>query len=340
MRALWYLKPGELEWRDVPEPELDGPDAAIVRPLAVATCDLDGPIVRGEVPAPGPFPVGHEFVAEVVAVGASVTSVAADDRVSVPFQISCGQCPRCRAGLTADCRSVPAGSAYGMGPLSDGLRWAGAVADLVGVPYADAMCVPLPPGLDPAALAGLSDNLVDGWRTVGPYLGVATEPRVLVFGRGSIGLYATAIAAALGAEVSYVDPDPDRCRIAELVGASVIHEPPKERYRAHPLVVHTAGTPDALRSAIASTTSSGVCVDTGIIFDNETPLPLFNMYVKGITLVTGRVHARPAMPKVLDLVTSGRLDLAPMVRATAPWSDAVDAWAGHTGRLALVRDPL
>jgi threonine dehydrogenase-like Zn-dependent dehydrogenase len=47
MRQLTFVKPGELEWRDVPDPRLEGDGEAVVRPVAVATCDLDLAFVRG-----------------------------------------------------------------------------------------------------------------------------------------------------------------------------------------------------------------------------------------------------------------------------------------------------
>ena len=100
MRQLTLTEDRQLDWKDVPEPALKGPGEAIVRPLAVALCDLDLPMIRGEVPFPPPVALGHECVGEVVEVGDEVTSVRPADRVVVPFQISCGECERCRRGLT------------------------------------------------------------------------------------------------------------------------------------------------------------------------------------------------------------------------------------------------
>lgn len=51
MRQVTFLQPGTLEWREVPEPRLQGPGEALVRPIAVATCDLDGAIL-----ASNPYP--------------------------------------------------------------------------------------------------------------------------------------------------------------------------------------------------------------------------------------------------------------------------------------------
>src|SRR5882724_1049220 len=107
MEQLTFVEPGRIEWREAPEPSLESGEAALVRPLAVTTCDLDQLIIHGRVPLPGPFPLGHEFVAEVVDVGDAVTAFRPGDRVVVPFQISCGRCGRCRKGLTSSCEAAP-----------------------------------------------------------------------------------------------------------------------------------------------------------------------------------------------------------------------------------------
>src|SRR5262249_48475692 len=102
MRALSVSPGGRFAWRSVPVPPPPGPDGAIVHPLAVATCDLDRPVALGATPFLLPLHFGHECVAEVLDVGERVTTVRPGERVIVPFQISCGNCPRCRAGLTAN----------------------------------------------------------------------------------------------------------------------------------------------------------------------------------------------------------------------------------------------
>src|SRR5450432_2361501 len=96
---------------------------------------LDGPArprwhETAEPPLAGPYPFGHEGVAEVVQAGSDVTSVAAGDLVIVPFQISCGACPPCQRGRTGNCAAHPRLSSYGLGPMG-GLQWGGLLADLV-----------------------------------------------------------------------------------------------------------------------------------------------------------------------------------------------------------------
>ena len=63
---------------------------------------------------------------------------------------------------------VPLMASYGLAPLSR--EYGGALSDLVEVPFGEAMLVPLPAGIDPAAAASASDNIPDGWRAVAPLL--------------------------------------------------------------------------------------------------------------------------------------------------------------------------
>ena len=101
MRELTYVGPGQVEWREAPAPRLEGDGQVLVRPIAVATCDLDAVIVRGLAPFPPPFPLGHESVAEVGEIGDAVRTVRPGDRVVVPFQPACGACGFCRRGQGA-----------------------------------------------------------------------------------------------------------------------------------------------------------------------------------------------------------------------------------------------
>ena len=47
MRHLVFSGPGALQWQECPEPQLREPRDALVRPLAVARCDLDPVIALG-----------------------------------------------------------------------------------------------------------------------------------------------------------------------------------------------------------------------------------------------------------------------------------------------------
>jgi alcohol dehydrogenase len=339
MQQLVMHGPADLRWQDAPEPDLQSPAEALVRPVAVATCDLDRPIVTGETPLRGPIAVGHEGVAEVLAIANEVTTVAPGDLVVVPFQISCGSCDRCRRGLTGSCERVPEPSMFGFGAL--GGEWGGFLSDVVRVPYADAMLVAAPPDVDPLAIASASDNLPDAWRTVAPHLAARPGADVLVLGGGarSIGLYATGIARALGAgRVAYYDRDPGRLAVASDLGAEAIDADPPYRTEARfPIVVDAGASRASLACACRSTAPGGDCTHVGILYEPETPVPLLEMYTTGVNLHAGRAMARAAMPAVLDLVSSGRVDPTLVTDRVVAWEDAAQALLEPHTKLVFTR---
>jgi threonine dehydrogenase-like Zn-dependent dehydrogenase len=340
MQQLMIEETDAYVWREGPEPQITSPGQAIVRPLVVACCDLDVAVAQGRLPMPPGHAVGHEGIAEVIAVGDDVTNVRVGDRVVVPFQISCGDCRACRRGVTGSCARLPLMAMYGMAPLA-GLDGGGFMADLALVPYADAMLVAVPDDADPVAIASMSDNIPDGWRAVGPYRGelAALSPedrRVLVVGRLSIGLYAAAAGVAMGARVDYVDTDQNRLAVAEKLGA-VVHdrEKPDRAADPYPVTVHTSADPALLAATLRATWPDGVCTDTGVYAQGAVEMPMLAMYTRGVRLVTGRVNARAVLPDVLDLFV-GR-DLAPVVERVVPWDDAPAVWASMTGKTVFTR---
>jgi threonine dehydrogenase-like Zn-dependent dehydrogenase len=341
MQQLMFEAAGEYAWREAPEPQIEAPEQAIVRPVTVACCDLDVAVAQGRLPMPPGHAVGHEGVAEIVAVGEGVRDVKVGDRVIVPFQISCGTCAACLRGVTGSCSSLPLMAMYGMAPLA-GFDGGGFMADLVLVPYADAMLVRLPDAVDPVAIASLSDNIPDGWRAVGPYRAelaalAPADRRVLVAGRLSIGLYAAAFASAYGAHVDYVDTDPQRLAMAEKLGATV-HDrlKPDKSWQPYPVTVHTTGDPAVLSATLRVTWPDGVCTDTGIYYQGKVELPLLPMYTCGVRFVTGRVNARAVIPEILELVTA-HCDLAPALDRVVAWEDAPQAWPAMRGKTVFTR---
>jgi threonine dehydrogenase-like Zn-dependent dehydrogenase len=351
MQELTFIGAGNIEWREAPAPRIQGPGEALVRPLAVATCDLDAAIVKGLIPLPGPFALGHEFVAEVIEIGDQVSGIELGGRFVVPFQISCGHCGHCHDGLTANCTAVPARSMYGLGPL--GGEWGGAFSDAVRVPYPEAMLVPLPEGVTPEAAASVSDNMSDAWRSVGPLLARRPGAEVLVVsgdGAKSIALYACAIAVALGsARVDYVDHDVARLELAGAVGANPIEatEPAQpgiyaghfpERLGPYPITVDASAHPAGLSLALRSTGPGGTCTVVGVFYTQPLVLiPMLEIYVTGLTLKHGRAHARAAMPAVLELIASRAFDPGLVTTATAPWDEAAAALAEAPTKLIVSR---
>jgi threonine dehydrogenase-like Zn-dependent dehydrogenase len=342
MQQIVFVSPGRVDIEEAADPELIDPTDAIVRPLAVAMCDLDVGLLQGRVPMAGPFPLGHEGVFEVVALGDAVRGYRTGDVVAVPYHVSCGACRTCLRGQTASCEGhggvgsgAAAGQCYGL--AQGALNWGGFLADLVRVPFADHMLVPVPPGVDPATVASASDNISDGWRTVAPAL--ADEPGapvLVVGGTPSIGLYAAGIAVALGAEqVDYVDTDPIRLDRALQLGARPIEGLP-DRLGPYPITVDAGAQPERLALALSSTGPGGTCTSVGIYYAPAT-VPLLDMFLSDINFRTGMAHSRTVMPQVLKLIADGRFHPEIVTASTVPWTEAVPALRELDSKLVITR---
>lgn len=344
MRALMFRGPMALAWEEVETPQLVEPRDALVRPIAVARCDLDPAIALGLYPMPAPFVMGHEMVGEVVAVGEAISNVHLGDKVIVPFQLSCMTCAPCLRGHTNACVNVPSGTAFGLGPHG-GIDLGGALAELVRVPWADVMLIPLPEGMDPVVAAGIPDNVSDGYRCVAAPLAERPSAPVLVVGglAPSVGLYAVMAALALGSErVVYVDDDAARLELAVAAGAEVVDAKDQwdslklaERF---PIVVDANVLDPGRNFALRSVEPCGVCTSVSGGASSRSNLPLQSMYLKGVRYEIGRVHACATARPVLDLVSSGALDPARIINKVVPFSEAVEGMILPVTKVVFVND--
>lgn len=339
MRALTLMPGGRLRWRSVPAPPPPGPMGAVVRPLAIATCDLDRPMGLGATPFLAPLQFGHECVAEVLEIGSDVREFAPGQRVVVPFQISCGSCAACRAGRTGNCQTVAPLSMYGFGIA--GGHWGGAVADELAVPYADGMLVALPQGIEPATVASVADNVPDGYRHVAPHLprllAAGHPPRIIIVGAqskrqlltASVGLYAGLVARALGAgEVTLIDARSDVREQAEGLGLAAITPSQARGLAPAPLIVDISASPPGLSLALQLTAPDGICSCAGSLHARSR-IPTASMFARNATLILARSHARALIPEVLALIATGKLAPEQVTTVLAPMDDAAAALNDH-----------
>lgn len=335
MRSLYFVKPGQLEWREVADPRLHTGVDAIVRPIAASTCDLDPLLIQGHAPFPGPFALGHESVAEIMAVGEHVDRLQVGQQVVVCWHISCGNCQHCLGGRPNVCQAHPHGASYGTG-VGD---WGGMFADLVYVPYAESMLVPLPVGLAPEAAVSAGDNLAYGYELTIPFLAQNPGIPVLVMGGcGSIPLYAVAYALAGGAgTVDYVDTDLQRLAIAEGLGANPIEGLPGKSAQRYPLVVDGSIREDVLRFALRRLEPEGQCNCVGAHF-RDVRMPLLAMYSLGVNFYTGRGRGLPCLHPALEFVRTGRVKPALIHSSVTPFDDMREVLLGTPLKPVFLRD--
>jgi alcohol dehydrogenase len=291
MRQVAFIAPGRLEWREVAAPKLQGATEALVRPIVVGRCDLDTMFVTGRMPLASGEPIGHEIIAEIVELGNAVSGFQIGQHVIVAAQISCGSCRRCRLELSGRCESVPFGASYGMGRAGN---YGGGLADLLRIPYANAMLIPLPANTDPNTMIGLADMATDAWRAVGPALRDRPNGSVLVLGGATpvIGVYAAGMAVCLGASVTdYVDVNAQRRECATAYGARALETIDAAGERHYEIIVDASGSATQLLAALRRTAPEAIVtsVAPGIV---GPEFPMAELYAKGLTYKVGRPNCR------------------------------------------------
>jgi threonine dehydrogenase-like Zn-dependent dehydrogenase len=234
MRALCWHGKKDIRCDTVPDPQIEHPRDAIVKVTSCAICGSDLHLFDGFVPGMKHGDIlGHEFMGEVMEVGAENKKLKVGDRVVVPFTICCGECEQCRRGNWSVCERTNRNKAmadklfghstaglFGYTHLTGG--YAGGDAEFVRVPYADVAPVKINGHTDEQVLF-LGDILPTGWQAA-MQCDIQPEDTVAVWGAGPVGQFAIRSAVLLGAkQVIAIDRVPERLSMAQAGGAIPIN---------------------------------------------------------------------------------------------------------------------
>lgn len=219
MKAVTWQGRRDVRVETVPDPAIEQPTDAVIRITSTGLCGSDLHLYEVLTPfmTPGDI-LGHEPMGIVEEVGAEVPNLKPGDRVVVPFQIACGHCWMCDAGLPTQCETTQV-TGEGMGaPLFGYTRLYGAVpgaqAEYLRVPQAQFGPIKVPEGPPDDRFVYLSDVLPTAWQAV-EYAHIPPGGTVAVLGLGPIGDMACRIARHKGAErVIGIDLVPERLQRA------------------------------------------------------------------------------------------------------------------------------
>jgi 2-desacetyl-2-hydroxyethyl bacteriochlorophyllide A dehydrogenase len=338
MRAVTFQAPGQIQVEERPEPELQGPEDAIVRVQASGICGSDLHIYHGRVKiAPG-FTIGHEFVGTVLAAADQVTRVAPGDRVLGCFHSACGTCFFCLRGAYHKCDQM---RVFGHGEALGSLQ--GTQADRTLVPMANLTMRKVPDGVsdDVALFAG--DVLGTGYHAIRQGA-VGPGDSVAVLGLGPVGLCAVQVAVAAGAgPVLAIDSVENRLNVAREFGAMPVHlteESPRDaarqatENRGVDVAVDAVGHPDALELAIRLARKAGTVVAIGV-YTEPCRVHMGLVWIKALTLKTGHANVIAHVDRVLAMLVAGSLDPTELVTHHMPLADAAEAYGIYDRREAL-----
>jgi threonine 3-dehydrogenase len=323
--------------QDVPEPEMGINDVKI-RVLFTGICGTDLHIYEWDAWARSTIPVGliigHEFVGEVVAVGANVPDVVPGQIVSGEGHVVCGRCRNCLAGRRHLCAHT-----RGVGVNRDG-----AFAEFIVLPMSNIWHHAAGISLEVAAIFDPFGNAVHTALAF-PVLG----EDVLVTGAGPIGIMAAAVARHAGARhVVISDPNPYRRALADKVGVTLAVDPLATTLGAvqselgmtegFDVGLEMSGNPNAFRDMLKNMSHGGKIAMLGI---PSEPIAIdWNQVIFNQLTLRG-IYGREMYEtwyKMTVMLESG-LDISGVITHRLNWRDYEEGFAamrsGNSGKVVL-----
>lgn len=331
--------PRSIKLMKVPRPK-PAPREVLVRVRIASICGTDVHIYNwdewSQARIHPPLIQGHEFGGEVVALGRGTTNAQVGSYVSAEGHVACGSCYQCRTGQSHICPNVHI----------IGVDRNGAFAEYVTVPEQN--IIANSPDL-PLELATIQDPFGNSVQTV--FSADVPGNNVAVFGLGPTGLMSVALCRALAARKIFAvgHKNEYRMSLAKKLGADFVFrstvdlEAEIERETGGRMVDHVlemSGSPEAFNLGLKILRPGGGMHVLGIYPRPFTVDVSSDVVTKGLTL--RGIHGRRMYEdwyRMGGLLTSGRLDLKPLITHRYPFEEFLEAMevmkSGNCGKVVL-----
>ena len=326
MKALLLSQYKNLEVVDLPTPT-PRPGEVLVQ---VAACGICGSDVHGYDGSTGrripPVVMGHEAAGAIAAIGPEVSGFAVGDRVTFDSTVYCGTCDYCLKGEVNLCNNRQV-----IGVSCAEFRRAGAFAEYVTIPARIVYRLPEALSFEEAAMLEAVSVALHGVR-VSELEGGETA---LVIGAGMIGLLLLQAARVAGCSRVFVaDIDATRLKLAADLGADE--------------TVQASGA-GLVQEILRLTDGRGVDVVFEAVGRNETVAASNRLCAqrwqgrRWLAILRQRLHYRcrkwfrgrygcrdrvpraGEYPEAMELISSGKIRVGPLITAVAPLGDG-PAW--------------
>ena len=328
-RGLWL--------EEIAEPAI-GINDVLIRVRYTGICGTDVHIYQWDTWAqktiPVPMAIGHEFVGEIVEVGANVNDFYPGDIVSGEGHVVCGRCRNCLAGRRHLCAHT----------LGVGVNRPGAFAEFISLPMTNIWRHD--PKID-QEVAAIYDPFGNAVHTALSFPVLGED--VLITGAGPIGLMAIPVVRHAGARhIVITDMNPFRLQLARKMGATLAVNPTEipiaevqkqlGMLEGFDVGLEMSGNAEALRDMVANMSHGGKIAILGIPAKEmlmDWRQVIFNMLtIKGIY---GR-EMYETWYKMSVLLESG-VDIAPVITHRFAYTDferGLEAMiSGQTGKVIL-----
>ena len=307
---------GSVEIREIERPSITDEDVLIeVSNVGVCGSDLHQWTADHSWAVNYPVVLGHEFGGVIVETGSRVNGWKEGDRVvSETAAVIDVNNPMSRTGL------------YNLDPTRKGFGYGvnGAMTRFVRVP---ARCLHKVPDQLPFEQACLTEPCCVAYSAVVANTRIAPGDRVVVLGPGTIGILCAAMAKLCGAEVAVVGLEADKHRLAiaaqygceGIIGDASDWAKERDGLGAD-CVIDAAGASITLKMALQLVRPNGKITKVGW---GPQPLgfSLDPLVQKNITLQGSFSHNWPMWERVIALLSSGQLNVKPIIGGVWPISE-------------------
>ncbi|HEY9054615.1 MAG TPA: alcohol dehydrogenase catalytic domain-containing protein [Rectinemataceae bacterium] len=331
MKAAVLTAPRSFEIRDLPDPE-PAEGEILVKLKACGICTLEQRLYTGAMTMPLPLIPGHEASGEIVHVGKSVVGdFRLGGRVALDLVLRCGECYYCRIGKSNLCANR----------FKKGQRVLGGFAEYIAV--RPSQVHPLPDSLS-FQEASFAEPLACCIHSL-KRLKVAMTEDLLVAGAGVMGLLHLLAARCMGLRVTLSDPDPERRKMAQALGADFIVDPGASSLPefakeitgglGFSSCVVTSPAPQAFETAVASM-AKAARLNIYTAYDSAMTIPLdANVVHRQELLITGTEgRLEEDFLQAVRLLSFGKVDVRPLISATTSFSTIHEGFAAALGKKA------
>jgi L-idonate 5-dehydrogenase len=285
-----------------------------------------------------PLVLGHEVSGTVVECGSEVPGLTPGMKAALNPSRACLSCAFCRAGRSNLCVDMRFLGSAGRFPHVQG----GFSEHLV---LRQDQVIPVAPDMDLLALS-IAEPLSVALHAVkrsGDLLG----KRVIVAGSGPIGLL-TARSAILAGAAGVVSTDiedaaltvaRERMGVSHTVNVRSAPEglaPFANEGQGFDVAFEASGTPSALHSLFEVMRRGGRIVQLGMMPPGEVTLPINLIQAREISLA-GAFRAHDEFALAVQLITTGKIDVSPILSGTYALADAVTAFESAGDRSKVVK---
>lgn len=315
-------RPGEIEFQEVPIPEITD-DQVLIKVMRIGVCGSDIHVYHGKHPFTRyPVTQGHEVSGEIVKIGARVTGLMDGQRVTVEPQVVCGKCHPCRNGKYNLCEKLRV----------MGFQTTGTASHFFAVDFKRVTPLPDDMSYDEGALLEPLAVAVHAVRQMGSVEGL----KVAVLGAGSIGNLVAQAAKGMGAaSVLITDVSDFRLQKARACGIPhIVNTKTRDFEKAMveafgpdkaDVIYDCAGNDATIGQAIAAARKGSVIVLVAVFADlAHVDLAVLNDHE--LSLMTSMMYRHEDYEGAIELVQRGGVKLRPLISRHFGFREYPDAY--------------